>query len=127
MVFLATVRPDLLAQRSGQDSARQETNSDWLSGHFGVASIDAAELKLRAERRLGGTAGQRRGAARWSIEVARWNFDEGGAVHLPDGINKHQSHRWQRMAAAPEREFTKEIAKAREQQEKTKTAGITII
>jgi len=66
------------------------------------AQQDAAEIKLRAERKLG--------------EMLREQTVKGGRRHklhdgtceraasLPEGVSKAQSHRWQLIAKLPERE-----------------------
>lgn len=89
-----------------------------------AASIDAAELKLWAERRLGellASEGERRGGASKSHDGT---LKKGTSQALPAGVNKSQSHRWQKMAEVPEKAFASEIAAAREQQEPPTTAGI---
>ena len=62
-----------------------------------------AEIKLRAERRLG--------AMLKEIVVPRGNHGgvRGASRSLPEGITQKQSHQWQRMAAVPEDDFERWI------------------
>src|SRR5262245_52202876 len=81
----------------------------------------AAELKLRAERKLGellretvnhaGSRGQLKGC---TVQPQ--------ARTLPDGVSKTDSHRWQRIAAIPEERFEQHLAEAKAKGEVT-TAG----
>jgi hypothetical protein len=81
----------------------------------GACTVYAAELKVRAERRLG--------------ELLKVNppnrgnpnmFRDGTFNGLPDGVNKKQSHRWQKMASIPEPVFEQKAAEAKERQKARK-------
>jgi N6-adenosine-specific RNA methylase IME4 len=77
---------------------------------------DAAEIKLRAERRLGellALAGERRGG----------NSHGGSSAPLPEGVTHNQSHRWRRIASLPERTFEEFVGEARERRQELTTAG----
>jgi hypothetical protein len=68
---------------------------------------DAAELKLRAERRLGELlAGTVRAGNPQLLHDATIG-------RLPKGVSRTQSHRWQRVAGLPEDVFEAEIAAGR--------------
>jgi hypothetical protein len=59
-----------------------------------------AELKARAERRLGELLREN--------PTTRGNpkkFHDGTFNCLPDGVNQQQSHRWKKMAGVPEAAF----------------------
>jgi hypothetical protein len=83
----------------------------------GQAALDAAELKLWAERRLG--------------ELLRDTVNHQGSKGvghsveptLPAEVGKTDSHRWQRMAGLPEAAFTEYLAEGREAGDLT-TAGV---
>jgi len=90
------------------------------------AQNDAAEIKLRAERRLGellaeqdkhlgGNVNRSQPATGW-IKPAR----------LQDlGISKSQSSRWQAIAAVPEKVFDRHLAEVREQGRRDGTTELT--
>jgi hypothetical protein len=78
------------------------------------AALDAGELKLRAERKLGELLA--------GTVVARGNHSpgvSGSQRSLPDGIEPIQSHRWQRAASVPERDFEEHLRHCRESGEMT--------
>jgi hypothetical protein len=80
----------------------------------------AAELKVRAERKLGELLKEtvHRGGNRKS------NSHDGSLNGcLPDGISHNQSHRWQKMADVPEPAFEQHLAVAKDEGELT-TAGV---
>lgn len=77
----------------------------------GAAAIDAAELRLRAERRLGELlaetvdhGGDRRSKSRDVTLIGK----------LPEDITKMQSHRYQQAAKVPEAKFENLVESARE-------------
>ncbi len=88
----------------------------------GEAAQDAAELKVRAERRLG--------------ELLESETVKGGKRHksqdgicerrrsIPDGVTTTESSRWQKSAAIPEPEFEQHIAVCRERNAEITTAGV---
>lgn len=86
------------------------------------AQQDAAEIKLRAERRLGemlretvnhkGSRGQLKGSTVKPQEST-----------LPIGVSKTQSHRWQAVATVPEQRFEQYIAQCLETWEELTTKG----
>jgi 16S rRNA G966 N2-methylase RsmD len=72
------------------------------------ACQDAAELKVRAERRLGtllAEPGDRRGA--------KLKSHGGTSTPLPDGVTKQQSQRWRSVADLPEDIFEAEVTAGR--------------
>lgn len=78
-------------------------------GDSETAMLDAAELKLRAERRLG--------------ELLEETVIRGkGNKTLPFGIGKMDSSRWQQIATIPDEAFEQHVAERREAGELT-TAG----
>jgi hypothetical protein len=86
------------------------------------AMNDAAEIKIRAERRLGELLG----------EMPRQRPGEYQRLHaatvapsLDDlGIEKTQSHRWQRVASVPEEAFEAHVAEVRKAGEELTTSGV---
>ncbi len=71
---------------------------------------EAAEFKLRAERRAGEMLAA---AAQPGRKATKWYHD--GTFKLGDlGISKNQSSRWQREAAVPEPDFEAYLREARE-------------
>lgn len=79
---------------------------------------DAAEMKLRAERKAGDMLAE--------MDKPKNQHDAGCSVQPATlselGIEKTQSHRWQRIAAVPDEAFEQYIAEKRETGEIT-TAG----
>src|SRR5262249_44656754 len=76
---------------------------------FGVeAQNDAAEIKLRAERRLGGLL--KDNVRHQGGRPAKGSHD---VTVLPEGVRKMDSHRWQRIASVPEGEFEEHVAERR--------------
>ena len=90
--------------------------------HAAYESIqDAAELKLRAERRLGellANTVNHKGSRGVGIIVK---------PTLPDGVSKLQSHRWQRVASLPLDLFEHEIAAARRRKQEITTTAVLIL
>ena len=82
------------------------------------AQQDAAELKLRAERRLGELL----------AETVNHNGSRGvGSTMeptIPEGISKKQSHRWQRIASLDGEEFERHIQETRAVRDELTTAGV---
>jgi N6-adenosine-specific RNA methylase IME4 len=83
---------------------------------YGIAAInDAAEIKIRAERRLGEL-------------LAEMPKNLGGKSTTDTlsevGIAHHESSRWQRIASVPVEVFESHIAKVRGQEEELTTAGV---
>jgi hypothetical protein len=97
-----------------------------LHGYTVEAVNDAAELKLRAERRLG------------QLRAAQEKANGGRPPKTPDklsgvsrpltaeeqGFTEKQSTRWQRLAALPEDLFEEHVARVRSRQEALTTAGV---
>jgi len=87
------------------------------------ASIDAAEIKVRAERRLGELLAEmdRAGRGRQPSKCST-------AEHLPTlpdmGITRQDSHRWQRMAGVPVEAFEAHVAEARRGERDLTSAGV---
>jgi N6-adenosine-specific RNA methylase IME4 len=81
------------------------------------AQQDAAEIKLRAERRLGQIL----------AETVNHNGSRGVGrtvkPTLPVGVTKTQSHRWQRLASLPEGAFEGYVGAARQRRQELTTAG----
>jgi hypothetical protein len=93
-----------------------------MRGDAGEQEYDAAEIKLRAERRLGDL-------------LASVDFDKGGrpaktnntrlSVRLADlGVTPMQSSRWQLEASVPEREFVEWIDNMKARDEEITGAGL---
>lgn len=90
----------------------------------GEAAVTAAELKLRAERRLGELLkadGERRGG---QSKLHDGTSRPGGAKPLPDGITKTQSHRFQKVAAVPAPVFEQQLSRAKAEQEPSTTQAM---
>lgn len=85
------------------------------------AQNNAADLKLRAERKIG-----------WLLEPDREKRggDQKSKLHdvtlksLPDGISRIQSHRYQRIASVPEPVFEKHVATVKERGDELTTVGV---
>jgi hypothetical protein len=81
----------------------------------------AADLKLRAERKLGELLAEQQPKAN------RPRLHDGTLAPgqtLPDGINKTQSHRWQLIARLPEQDFEHHLATTREAGDEITTNGV---
>jgi hypothetical protein len=116
---LARSVPDLLDVRDKLSAihyyTKQRSDSLDVQNH-------AAELKLRAERRLG--------------ELLAGQTVKGGERHkspdgicerrptLPDGVSPNQSSAWQRIAALPEEHFERHLAQTKEAGGELTTAGV---
>lgn len=84
------------------------------AGHGLEMQNDVAEIKLRAERRAGELLGE--------MDL-RTGFHD-GTLPLPDGIDKMQSHRWQREASVPEERFEQYLAETREEGKELTSVGL---
>ena len=82
---------------------------------------DAAELKLRAERRIGELLAEtvQKGGDRRSK-----SYDTTSISRLPDGVSRSQSSRWQGVASIPEPDFEAELARQRAAEAEITTAGM---
>ncbi len=81
------------------------------------AQQDAAEIALRAERRLGELCSA-------VLRPGRRKRSDDASVSLEDlGISKDQSSRWQKLASVPEDDFDHHVAVIREKGERLTTAG----
>src|SRR3990167_6139697 len=77
-----------------------------------------AEIKLRAERRIG---------ERLAVEVKAGNPQllQDETIGLKElGIERIQSHRWQAVASLPEKEFEKHIEEVKKSNEELTTIGV---
>jgi site-specific DNA-methyltransferase (adenine-specific) len=122
LVRLETARR-LLAEVRGVDDARairdvaEAARIYARQARLGLeAQNDAAEIKLRAERKLGELLAQSErnpgGNANLSQPATGWNQP----ARLHDlGISRSQSSRWQAIAAVPETVFDRHLADVREQ------------
>lgn len=72
---------------------------------------DAAEVKLRAERKLGDLLSET--TTHRELRDVTTGQVHGSKPTLPDGISKIQSFRWHRISALPEADFEKWIAQTR--------------
>lgn len=85
---------------------RQQRGSSEAQNH-------AAELKLRAERRLGELL-------RETVQAGNPQLSQGETIgRLPEGISRMQSHRWQRAANLPEPAFEAYVSDTRPEKELT--------
>lgn len=80
------------------------------------AQQDAAEIKLRAERRLGEMLGE-------SVEHKGGRRAAMSNKVLPEGVRRMDSHRWQRVASLPSREFENYLTATRTRGGELTTAG----
>ena len=104
-----------------------------LRAYFKAAHVglemqnDAAELKLRAERRAGGMLAEmeKAKAGRPPENRSHDETDFRGAPTLSNiGISKSQSHRWQAEASVPAEEFERYVSDTREQGKELTSAGL---
>ena len=113
MLAAATDVDDVKDVRDKAEAVRKYAESAGL----GLQALnDAAELKLRAERKVGEMilAMKLHGGSRGETTVT-----------LDDlGITKDQSSRWQKMAKLPESLFERHVAEVRESGEELTTAGV---
>jgi N6-adenosine-specific RNA methylase IME4 len=75
------------------------------------AQQDAAEIKVRAERRLGQL-------------VAKLKTEQGGNFVLPPGVLRIESHRWQKLAALSDDQFEDHVKETREAHKEVTTQGV---
>ncbi len=78
------------------------------------AQNHAAEIKLRAERKLGELLAQtvnHFGGGNGSNQYEQRSHDE-TVARLPEGVSKTQSHRWQKIAGLDEATFERHITEA---------------
>jgi N6-adenosine-specific RNA methylase IME4 len=88
------------------------------------AQQDAAEIKIRAERKLGellAQEGERRGGRSKLHDVIS---KRGGSKSLPEGIKPVQSHRYQKVASVEPADFERHVAETREQGGELTTIGV---
>ena len=91
------------------------------------AAMDAAELKLRAEREIGVMLKEQEKNIGGQREQKAYPLhdERGRTPTLKDqGISEIESHRWQRVAAIEEPIFEKHLAESRERKENVTTAGM---
>ena len=89
-------------------------------GGYLEAQNDAAELKIRAERKLGEMLKE---TVRHEGGRPKDKPSHGGSV-LPDGISYNQSSRWQKVADVPEEKLEEHIASMRESRGEITTNGV---
>ena len=78
----------------------------------------AAELKLRAERKLGSLLNE-------DVHAGNPQLSHDATIgRLPDGINRNQSSRWQREASLPDDEFDAWVTRTKEAGEELTSAGL---
>jgi hypothetical protein len=79
---------------------------------------DVAEIKLRAERRLGELLSE-------TVHPGNPQLSRDATIgRLPDGITKDQSSRWQQVADIPEDTFEQHIAETKATRDELTTAGL---
>lgn len=88
----------------------------YVARNYGLAAInDAAEIKVRSERRLGEL-------------LADMPKNPGGRSTCDTlsqvGVERHESSRWQRIASIPEMIFESHIAEVRSKNQELTTAGL---
>lgn len=77
----------------------------------------AAEIKLRAQRRMGEILAE-------TVRRGRPRKGNGGVTFLPDGISKMQSSRCQKIASVPEAAFERHMAQRKDKEEAVSTASL---
>jgi len=96
-----------------------------------VKNIRAAELKLRAERKLGELLAETEKNKGTQGRIQE-HIAGGDIVQPPDdtptltdlGVEKHQSSRWQTVASLPEEDFEAHVAETKEKGEELTTARV---
>ena len=86
----------------------------------GEAQQDAAELKVRAERRLGELLAKT--VEHKGGRPPKKPFQRGRV--LPEDVTHKQSHRWQKVAKVEDEAFEEHIAECREAKTEITTAGV---
>jgi hypothetical protein len=87
--------------------------------NYGVAAMnDAAEIKIRAERRLGELLAE-------SVRPGNPQLSKRSTIsRLPAGVSRDDSSRWQRVAQVPAPAFERHVAEVRAAGEELTTAGV---
>lgn len=89
------------------------------------ASLDAAEIKVRAERRLGELlAGMPNARTGRKPELGSSAGPNSPPTLEEMGVTKMDSHRWQRMASVPVEAFEAHVAEARRGERDLTSAGV---
>jgi hypothetical protein len=87
------------------------------------AQNDAAELKIRAERKLGELLA--RTPLHQGGRPAKNQCHDGNGFRLRElGVGPHDSERWQHIASVPERELEDHVRETRAVQRELTTAGV---
>jgi hypothetical protein len=114
----------MLAEAKTVGEAKQIRDQALAIGHYLAeqrysrdAQNDAAEIKLRAERKIGELLAE-------TVENHRPGKYRNDAILLPDGINKDASHRWQMCARVPEEAFVRHVAEVRAAGGDLTTSGV---
>ena len=87
---------------------------------YGLAAInDAAEVKIRAERRMGELLAE-------NVSQGRPSIKKGSKMlpFLPDDVSKTNSSRWQRIAKIPDPVFEGHISDVRSKEQELTTVGV---
>jgi hypothetical protein len=86
---------------------------------YGLEAMnDAAEIKLRAERRLGELLAE-------TVRPGNPQLSNGSTIgRLPEGVSRDDSSRWQRVAQVPHPDFERHVALVRAAGEELTTAGV---
>jgi protein gp37 len=86
---------------------------------YGLEAMnDAAEIKLRAERRLGELLAE-------TVRPGNPQLSNGSTIgRLPEGVSRDNSSRWQRMAQVPAPAFERYVAEVRAAGQELTTAGV---
>jgi 16S rRNA G966 N2-methylase RsmD len=78
------------------------------------AALDATELKVRAERRVGELLGETVRPGGNGSNQHEQSSPRVTIAHIPDSVSRNQSSKWQRVAALPDDVFEQEVAAGRE-------------
>jgi hypothetical protein len=113
-----TLPDGILEVKDIRDRARAIADYMKQAGYGLEAQNTAAELKIRAERKLGGLLAE-------TVTPGNPQFSHGGRNgKLPEDITWNQSSRWQLAATVPEDRFEEHVARVREDKTELTTVGV---
>lgn len=118
-----------LAQARNIDEVKEVRDRGLAFAHYAreqklgkQAEIDACEIRVRAERRMGQLLAERDTAPHGGDRKTDSRFQSG--TLKDDGITKQDSHRWQRMAGVDDESFEQYLSETRTAAKAPSTAAV---